>query len=318
MKKIISAVVTVLICHAMPVLGHGESAKKKPLSLEELLAAFGWSYDMEVRTEEIEEGFYVLFGMGGNVLVSSGVDGVIMVDDQFPETVPRLLKAMRKQGDRKVDFVINTHWHFDHAAGNQAMGKKGSWLVSQINSRHMMQRDNLVDLVSESYVQPAYPPAALPDITFDERMQFHLNGERVDLLHFGPAHTDGDAAVIFRGRNAVHMGDVFNNTGYPFIDAHNGGSLDGVIAFCEAVLGEINDDTVVVPGHGPLASRADLRNYVHMLKVVYGELKVLIRAGKNLEEVQAAGITATWDEHLGDPTRFIDRSFLSLTRRYIE
>ena len=298
-------------------VAHGPAAPE-PVTVAEGLAAYGWSFDVEVTTEKVEDGFYVLFGLGGNVAVSSGEDGVLIVDDQFPEMIPKLKKAMRKMGDKKIDFVINTHWHFDHADGNKVLGGKGTWIVSQSNSRRMMRQDNVVNLVQMAMKQPAYPAEALPDITFDDSMQFHLNGERIDLLHSGPAHTTGDTAVIFRGRNAVHMGDVFNNAGYPFIDAGNGGSLDGVISFCQAVLLEIDDDTVVIPGHGPLATERELRNYVYMLELVRGELVAMIRQGKSLEEIQAAGITETWDERLGDSAGFINRSYTSLTHRYLE
>ena len=319
MNKIIMAVISLaLLCQAPGSRAHDVPPVPEPMPVDELLALFGWSYDVEVRTEELEKGFYVLFGLGGNVLVSSGADGVLIVDDQFPELIPKLKKAMRKMGDREIDFAVNTHWHFDHAAGNKVLGPGGTWLVSHVNSRRMNRRDNVINLVSAATVQEAYPPEALPDITFDERMQFHLNGERVDLLHFGPAHTTGDTAVIFRGRNAVHMGDVFNNAGYPFIDAGNGGSLAGMIRFCNAVLAEIDDDTVVVPGHGPLATQAELRSYVYMLELVRGELLALIGAGKSLAEIQDAGITTTWDEKLGDPAGFINRAYTSLTTQYIE
>ena len=243
---------------------------------------------------------------------------MVLVDDQFPKIVPKLKKAMRKMGDRDIDFVINTHWHFDHADGNLALGKeKNTWLVAQANSRRMMLRDNLVNLVGVSYMQESYPAHALPDITYNDSMQFHLNGERIDLLHVGPAHTTGDTAVIFRGHNAVHMGDVFNNSGYPFIDADNGGSLSGVIAFCEAVLAEIDEDTMVIPGHGEVASYADMQNYVHMLKSVRGKMVAMIKQGKTLSEIQAAGITATWDEKMGEPAGFLNRSYVSLTTNYI-
>ncbi len=315
--KILTMLFVVLLYPFGVAMAHGPAAPE-PVTVAEGLAVFGWSFDVDVTTEKLEDGFYVLFGRGGNVAVSSGEDGVLIVDDQFPEMVPKLKKAMRKMGDKKVDFVINTHWHFDHADGNKALAGKGTWIVSQSNSRRMMRRDNVINLVQIAMLQPAYPAEALPDITFDDSMQFHLNGERIDLLHNGPAHTTGDAAVIFRGRNAVHMGDVFNNAGYPFIDADNGGSLDGVISFCQAVLLEIDDDTVVIPGHGPLATERELRNYVYMLELVRGELIAMIRQGKSLEEIQAAGITETWDERWGDPTGFINRSYTSLTHRYLE
>ena len=298
---------------------HELPAVPEPMSIPEVLDAFGWDAGkVEVKTEEIEEGFYVLFGLGGNIAVSSGDDGVLIVDDQLPEMMPKLKRAMRKQGDRKVDFAINTHWHFDHADGNKVLGEEGTWLVSHSNSRRMMLKDNVINLVAVAGLQEAYPASALPDITFDEHMQFHFNGEQVDLKHYGPAHTTGDTVVFFRGRNAVHMGDVFNNSGYPFVDAGNGGTLDGVLSTCQAVLAAIDAETVVIPGHGPLATRIDLQNYVYMLEVVYGELKAMIAEGKSLDEIQAAGITSTWDEQFGNPTNFINRSYVSLTTRYQE
>jgi glyoxylase-like metal-dependent hydrolase (beta-lactamase superfamily II) len=296
-----------------PLGAHEMPATPEPMAREALVSAFGMGADTPVETQQLAKGFYVLFGAGGNILVSSGEDGVLLVDDQLPDILPSLKKAMRKMGDRQVDFVINTHWHFDHVDGNLVLGKDGTWLVSHANSRKMMRKEVLINMVGVSHLQEAYPPHALPDITFDDTMQFHFNGERIDLLHVGPAHTTGDTVVIFRGQNAVHMGDVFNTAGYPFIDADNGGTLTGVIAFCEAVLAEIDEDTTVVPGHGQVASYSELRNYVHMLKTVRGEMLALIRQGKSLEEIQAAGITATWDEKMGDPAGFLNRSYLSLT-----
>ena len=192
--------------------------------------------------------------------------------------------------------------------------EKGRYRQPQSNSRKMMLDDHIINLVTLSYNQRAYPPRALPGVTFDESMHLHFNGERIDLLHFGAAHTTGDAAVIFRGSNAVHLGDVYNEAGYPFIDAGNGGSLDGVIAFCEATLAEIDPDTVVIPGHGPVSKHADLVAYVEMLKTVRGRIRALIEGGATLEEVIAAKPTAEYDAVEGDPTLFVDRAYASLSR----
>lgn len=319
MKTVTSLALVALLAAPVTVSAHDVPPTPEVVSLPELMEAFGWDPEaVDIKTVKVEDGFYVLFGLGGNVAVSSGEDGVLLVDDQFPEMIPKIKKAMRKQGDNTVDFAINTHWHFDHADGNKTLGKNGSWLVSHSNSRHMMLRDNVINLVSAAGLQKAYPASALPDITFDEHLQFHINGEQVDLMHFGPAHTTGDTVVFFRGRNAVHMGDVFNNAGYPFIDAGNGGTLDGVIHTCKSVLAMADDETVVIPGHGPLATRIDLQNYIYMLEVVYGELKAMVAEGKSLAEIQAAGITATWDDKYGDPANFINRSYVSLTTRYHE
>lgn len=318
MKPMLSVCALTLL--ALPTFAHDVPATPVPLSIPELLIAFGWDNadKTEVKTEKLEDGFYILFGLGGNIAVSSGEDGVLIVDDQFTEMMPKLRRAMREQGSDEIDFAINTHWHFDHADGNKVLGTEGTWLISQTNSRDMMMKDNVINLVVAATEQEAYPSSALPHITFHENMQFYFNDERVDLLHFGPAHTTGDAVVFFRGRNAVHMGDIYNNAGYPFIDAGNGGTLDGMLHTCRTVLDFINADTVVIPGHGPLASTIDLQSYVNMLDFVYKEMKSMIASGMSLDEIQASGLTSTWDEHLGDPTMFIDRSYASLTSRYHE
>jgi cyclase len=267
----------------------------------------------EITHERIADGFYVLFGVGGNIGVSIGEQGVLIVDAQFPQMVPRIRAKIAELGGGDVDFAINTHWHYDHADGNLALGPDGTWLVAQENSRRMMTRDNVINLVTSTIDQPAYPPAALPVITFDDRMRFHFNGEAIDLVHIGPAHTGGDTAVIFRGRNAVHMGDVFISA-YPFIDADNGGSLRGLVEFCEAVLREIDADTVVIRGHGPVGGYADLEAFTTTLRTIHDRIAALIANGASLEQVLAARPTAEWDETLGNPANFINRSYTSMTR----
>ena len=269
----------------------------------------------EIRTEKIGEGLHVLFGLGGNILASIGPQGVLIVDTQFPALVPKYLKAIGDLGGGKVNVAINTHWHYDHADGDQALGPAGTWIVAQANSRQMLTRDKMINtVVRPPFPQPPYAVDALPDATFAQNMQLTFNGERIDLLHFGPAHTTGDAAVIFRMHNVVHLGDVFNNSGYPFIDTDNGGDLDGTIAFCEAVLKELNADSIVVPGHGAVAKQADLVAYVAMLKGVRAKLAALIATGASLEQVVAAKPTAEWDARYGDPTRIVNRGYAALSR----
>ena len=269
----------------------------------------------EITTEKVGEDLYVLFGMGGNILASIGEQGVLIVDDQFPEMALKYRATIRELGGGAIDFVVNSHWHYDHADGNKVLGPEGSWIISQANSRDMMTKDNTINTVSRPPVdQPAYPPAALPIATFEDRMQLHFNGETIDLLHFGPAHTTGDTATVFRKHNVVHMGDVYNNSGYPFIDADNGGSLDGIIKFCTAVLAEIDKSTVVVPGHGPVAKYEDMEDYVAMLTTIRDRLAKLIARGASLLEVVSAKPTAEWDDAKGDPTRLLDRAYASMTR----
>ncbi len=269
---------------------------------------------IEIRAETVAPGFHVLFGAGGNVAVSIGDQGVLIVDDQFPAMVPKIMAAVQELGGGDIDFVINTHWHFDHADGNPLFGAGGAWIVSQYNSRQMMTVNLIVNVVQALIDQPAYPPEGLPVITFDDRMKFHINGEEIDLLHFGPAHTTGDAAVVFRGHNVVHMGDVYVTDGYPLIDTDNGGGIDGMISMCESVLDEIDEDTVVIPGHGPLANYADFVEYVAMLRTVRERIAALVSSGATLEEVIAAGPTAEWDAVWGDPLALIDRAYASLAR----
>lgn len=278
-----------------------------------VVALFGWDFaTAEIVTQQINDNLYVLFGLGGNVLVSRGEDGVLLVDDQFPELVPLLQAAITEIGGGEPDFVINTHWHFDHADGNLGFGPQGAWIVSQANSRDMMLDTHVIDLVSLTYTQRPYPRQALPVIAFENSMQMHFNGERIDLMHFGPAHTTGDAAVMFRGSNVLHMGDVFNNGGYPFIDVGNGGSIDGLIAFCRAALAEIDSDTVVVPGHGPVTDYETMEAYIAMLQVVRDRIAKLVDAGADLDAVMAAKPTAGFDDKHGDPTLLINRAYFSL------
>lgn len=302
-----------LLCCGAIAHAHDVPATPEALSQPELLAAFGWDFDKaEVTTEEVSEGFYVLFGLGGNIAVSSGEDGVLIVDDQFPELIPAIEKVINGLGGKEIDFAVNTHWHFDHAEGNLALGPGGTKIISHANSREMMQGDHVINLVVAAYEQKAYPQNALPVITFQRDMQLHFNNQQIDLLHFGPAHTTGDTAIIFRGDNAVHLGDVFNNAGYPFIDAGNGGGIDGVIEFCTRVLEVIDKDTVVIPGHGPITDYATLEAYVAMLSDVRGKIAGLIESGASLEDIYAAKPTADYDEKFGDNRGFINRAYTSL------
>ena len=311
MQRISSLVLGVLLA--------GSVQAHDVLELDDLLNAFGWNFETaEITVEKLYDGFYVLFGIGGNIAVSIGEQGVLIVDDQFPQMMPKIQAAIADLGGDRVDFAINTHWHFDHAEGNLSLGPAGTWLVSQANSRAMMANDHIINLVSLQYLQQAYPEAAKPVIAYTDRMQFHFNGDLIDLKHYGPAHTTGDTAVIFRGTNAVHLGDVYNNSGYPFIDAGNGGTLDGVIEFCKQTLAEINKDTIVIPGHGPIADYQALADYISMLETARERMMKLIMKGASLEEVMAAKVTAEWDKKNGDSTMFINRSYLSLTHKIVD
>ncbi len=296
---------------------HDKVPGPKPMNLEQLTSAFGWDLEgAEIETQKVADNLYVLFGIGGNIAVSIGEDGVFIVDDQFPQLMPKIKAAIAEIGGGEIKFAVTTHWHFDHAEGNLSLGPDGTWLVAQQNSREMMKQDRIINLVLAAYEQKAYPKSAWPDVTFKSDMQFHLNDQKIDLLHFGPAHTTGDAAVIFRGANAVHMGDVFNNSGYPFIDSGNGGQIDGVINFCQEILKQINKDTIVIPGHGPVTDYDAMQEYVDMLITVRDRIKNLLANGASLEDVIAAKPTAEFDASKGDPKMFIDRAYHSLAHSH--
>ena len=289
------------------------------LSLDQLMERFGWDFEaMEIRTEQVGENLYVLFGAGGNIGASVGPDGVLIVDDQFPEMMPKVNAAIAELGGGAIDYAINTHWHFDHAEGNLALGPAGTKLVSHANARADMATGGIINMVIAKYRQQPYPAAALPVITYDDRMQFHFNGEQVELIHPGPAHTTGDTAVIFRGHNAVHFGDAFNNSGYPFIDADSGGEIDGMIAFCQAVADELPRDAIVIPGHGEVTAYAALEAYIAMLTTVRDRVAALLAEGKSLNEVALAQVTADFDKHYGDVASslgFVNRVYTSLAKK---
>lgn len=269
----------------------------------------------EIRTEQVGDNLFVLFGLGGNIGALVGEQGVLIVDTQFPELVPKYRAALAELGGDDIDFAIDTHWHYDHADGNQRLGPEGVWIIAQENSRAMMTRDKQINVVTRPLIsQPAYAAAALPVATFDDGMQMHFNGETIDIRHFGPAHTTGDAAVFFREHNAVHMGDVFISVGYPFVDADSGGDLDGMIGFIRSVLDQLEPDAIVIPGHGPITDYAALARYVEMLTDIRNRIAALIADGATLEQVIAAEPTAAWDGEYGNPAAFIDRAYTSLSR----
>ena len=283
-----------------------------------VIDAFGW--DMKnptISTERITDNVHVLFGNGGNILVSTGDDGVLLVDDQMPEAKNVILRAIRKLGGRSVDYIINTHWHFDHAEGNNVFGPSGAQIIAQENSRYMMLNPQPINLSFIVYPQQPYPLEAVPEITYKNSMNLHLNGDQIELYHFGHAHTTGDSAVYLRDSNVLHMGDVFNMTGPPFIDADNGGSIDGIIHFCEEILKVVNDETIVVPGHGPISTTGDIQTYIDMLIVVRDRIRSLIEEGKTLEEILASDPSKEWREKFGEGPFIqgvIDRAYAGMIK----
>jgi glyoxylase-like metal-dependent hydrolase (beta-lactamase superfamily II) len=240
---------------------------------------------VEIKVEKLAPGVAVLFGAGGNIGLSYGEDGNILIDDQFAPLSQKIIDAIRTVDGDPVKFVINTHWHGDHTGGNEALGKAGAVIVAHDNVRARMA----VEQVSGERKTPASPKAALPVLTFGHGVTIHLNGDELEVVHVAKAHTDGDALIRFRKANVLHMGDTFfHKTSLPYIDRTSGGTIDGLIAAVDVALSLADEKTRIIPGHGPVAGRAELVAYAAMLKDVRGKIATAKAAGKTLADIKAA------------------------------
>ncbi|HUO81843.1 MAG TPA: MBL fold metallo-hydrolase [Gammaproteobacteria bacterium] len=256
--------------------------------------------EVDITLEEVGKGVYMLTGRGGNIGVWAGDDGVFLIDDQYAPLTPEIRRAVAKISDEPVRFVFNTHWHGDHTGGNENFGKAGSVIVAHDNVRKRLAAGQIMNFVGQEREVPPAPEAALPVVTFDNTVTFHLNGDELHAFHVRNAHTDGDAILRFRNANVVHMGDVYFSGYYPFIDASSGGSLAGMIGAIDRALELIDEETRVIPGHGPLADRAGLESYRNMLATVHGRIELMIDEGLSLEAIQAQRPTSEFDAEWGD------------------
>ena len=253
-----------------------------------------WS-KIEIKAEKVAGNVYMLYGVGGfaggNIGVSVGADGIALVDDQFEPLVPKIETALKGVSDKPVRFVINTHFHGDHAHGNKVFGLK-STIIAHDNVRKRLLTDENFDNKPGTKA----PPQALPVITFDRQVTVHLNGEEVRGLHIPAGHTDGDTVVYFTKSNVVHMGDDFFNGVFPFIDLESGGTVKGCVVAVEKMLADLPADVKIIPGHGPLATKTDLAAYLAMLKETSAIIQKAIDEGKSVEQLVAAKPLAKWDK----------------------
>lgn len=242
---------------------------------------------VEVKAETIAPGVAVLTGAGGNIGLSYGDDGNAIIDDQYAPLSERVAAAVRKVDPDPVRFVINTHWHGDHTGGNEHFGKAGAVIVAHDNVRRRMSAEQVSTLFGNR--TPPSPKAALPVLTFAQSVTLHLNGDDLDVVHVAAAHTDGDAIIRWRRANVLHMGDIFfHKMSLPFIDVDSGGSIDGIIAAARRGLQLSDARTRIIPGHGPVATRADLAAYIAMLEDVRAKVLAGIRAKRSLRQIQAS------------------------------
>ena len=251
---------------------------------------------VEIETQKVADGIYVLFGMGGNIGVSIGDDGVLVIDDQFAPLTDKIKAAIAKLSNKPISFLLNTHWHGDHTGGNENLANDGALIVAHENVRARLSTDQ------HGFGRdiPAQPPAALPVVTFTRDVTFHFNGEEIAARHVSSAHTDGDSIVEFRTSNVVHMGDVYFNNEYPFIDAGSGGSVAGTLTAVDDMLAKIDDETVVIPGHGKVSNKKELAAYRAMLAATSGAVADLVAAGKSADEAVAAQPNKAYDAEWGD------------------
>ncbi|MEL7489130.1 MAG: MBL fold metallo-hydrolase [Pseudomonadota bacterium] len=270
--------------------------------------------DVEIKPTEVTEGLYMLQGAGGNIGLSAGDDGAFIVDDQFAPLSEKIMAAIKTITDKDVAFVINTHFHGDHTGGNEAFGEGGAHIVAHDNVRKRL-KEGLTR--AGGNVTPPAPEAALPVITFSKSISFYWNDRDIYIAHPQNAHTDGDAIIFFKDKNVVHMGDVFFNGGFPFIDLEAGGDLGGYIETHEWVLKKTDEETKIIPGHGPLATRDDLQKTVTMLKDVRSLVQAQIDKGLDEDAVVAADplkkYADDWGQGFINSERMTRTAYRSLT-----
>ncbi len=243
---------------------------------------FGQKRDIKIETEKLTEQIYKLKGQGGNIAVFIGEDAVFMIDDQFAPLTPKILKVIKEITNKPVKYLINTHWHGDHTGGNKNMQKEGAIIIAHNNVRKRMSIDQIV----RGRKRKASPKEALPVITFKEDLMFHINNDDVLISHIHNAHTDGDALIYFTKNNVLHVGDSYFQGKFPYIDLDSGGSINGYIEGIKKMILLSDDDTKIIPGHGNVSNKKELKNYLKMLNDVRKNIQEEINKGQTLEQVK--------------------------------
>lgn len=255
---------------------------------------------VEMKVNKVSGNVYMLEGAGGNIGVSVGEDGIVIVDDQFAPLADKIKAALKSITDKPVRFVINTHFHGDHT-GSNAIFQKDAPVVAHDNVRKRLENGGTLGNLG-SVKMEAKPEAkgALPVLTFNDSVTIHLNGEDIGVVHYASGHTDGDSIIFFPKSNVVHMGDDFVTYGFPFIDLGSGGSVKGMIDATEYVIAKLPADVKVIPGHGPISNLDDMRNFVKMLKDTRDVVAKAIKDGKTLEKMKEEKILEPWKKWSGD------------------
>jgi len=251
-----------------------------------------WS-KVEIKTEKVADGVWMLSGRGGNIAVSAGADGVFLGDGEFAPLTERIVAAVRTLSDQPVRWLLDTHWHGDHVGSNENLARAGALVIAHENVRERMSHEEYI--ASFDRKVPASPAAALPRLTFRDTLALHVNGDTLLIVHIPPAHTDGDAVVWFERADVLQTGDLFFNGLYPVIDISNGGSIDGMIRASDLLLARVGPSTRIIPGHGPLGDRAALQRFHDMLVHARAEVWAMVDKGMTVDAIVAAKPTADLD-----------------------
>ena len=272
---------------------------------------------VEFRSEKLGENLHVLFGAGGNIALLTGPDGALVVDSELIELSPKLRAAVAMLSDRPVRFVVNTHFHFDHAGGNAALGRGGAVIVAHDNVRRHLVERQVVDVGVKIETEPT-AREGLPVVSFSRDVTLHANEETIAVIHVPHAHTDSDAFILLKKANVLHTGDLFMSIGYPFVDAGNGGSLEGLIAAHAKALALCDAQTRIIPGHGPVVGKSEFQAYHDMLVDIRQRVAAMVKKGWPLERVLAEAPSKEYDERWGKgfikPELFLQRVFIELSR----
>ena len=246
---------------------------------------------VEIKVTKVAGNVYMLEGAGGNIGVSVGDDGILIVDDQFAPLADKIKAALKNLGEGKMKFILNTHWHGDHTGGNAPLGRDAP-IIAHDNVRKRLSTEQRSEFFKTT--TPASPKEALPVITFDQSLSVHFNGEEIRVIHFPHGHTDGDSVIFFTKSNVVHMGDDFFAGRFPFVDLESGGSVQGLTKNIGEIIPKLPEGAKLIPGHGPLSTIADLKAYHRMLTDTTEVVRKGIAAKKTLDQIKKEGLPAEW------------------------
>jgi len=247
---------------------------------------------VEIKVTKVAGNVYMLEGSGGNIGVSVGDDGLLIVDDQFAPLADKIRAALKGLADKKLRFILNTHWHGDHTGGNVAFGPEAA-IIAHDNVRKRLATEQKSIVFNRT--TPPSPKEALPVITFNNSLSVHFNGEEIRAIHFPQGHTDGDSVIFFSASNVVHLGDDFFAGRFPFVDLESGGSVEGLIRNIGEIIEKIPAGAKLIPGHGPISTLDDLKSYHRMLQQTTDIVRQKIAAGKTVDQIKTEGLPAEWE-----------------------